>query len=281
MRNGFIFKDRHSSDFGVTVRTKSRPILPSVKENIVDLPYRDGGYDFSKANPFGREFYNDRIFTVMFNIYADNLAEMQRKLSLLSLWLCGEGELIFDDMPFSKWRGKVSDEVIYMPEHSGRKAVMEVSFRAEPFCKCIFNTDGPTLEMPFMLGANIPVDISCLFKFNISGSGDISVYNFGDRPVRPIVKLGASARNVTLSMNGKLLAFMSNGQTTIDFEKQNVKNTSGNILVSGEFFEFPSGRNKLHIVNSNSQNMTAEISYTPYFMYGEHFDDLEWGDGNA
>ena len=34
MRNGFIFKDRHSSDFGVTVRTKSRPILPSVKENI-------------------------------------------------------------------------------------------------------------------------------------------------------------------------------------------------------------------------------------------------------
>ena len=132
-----------------------------------------------------------------------------------------------------------------------------------------------------MLGANIPIDISCLFKFNISGSGDISVYNFGDRPVRPIVKLGASARNVTLSMNGKSLAFMSNGQTTIDFEKQNVKNTSGNILVSGEFFEFPSGRNKLHIVNSNSQNMTAEISYTPYFMYGEHFDDLEWGDGNA
>ena len=56
MRNGFIFKDRHSSDFGVTVRTKSRPILPSVKENIVDLPYRDGVYDFSKANPFGREF---------------------------------------------------------------------------------------------------------------------------------------------------------------------------------------------------------------------------------
>ena len=37
----------------------------------------------------------------------------------------------------------MSDEVIYMPEHSGRKAVMEVSFRAEPFCKCIFDTEGP------------------------------------------------------------------------------------------------------------------------------------------
>ncbi len=36
-----------------------------------------------------------------------------------------------------KMAGKVSEEVIYMPEHSGRKAVMEVSFRAEPFCKCI------------------------------------------------------------------------------------------------------------------------------------------------
>ena len=48
MRNGFIFKDRHSSDFDVTVRTKSRPILPSVKENIVDLPYRDGVYEYSR-----------------------------------------------------------------------------------------------------------------------------------------------------------------------------------------------------------------------------------------
>ncbi len=77
----------------------------------------------------------------------------------------------------------MSDEVIYMPEHSGRKAVMEVSFRAEPFCKVYFNTDYPKLLKCLLLGANIPIDISCLFKFNISGSGDISVYNFGDRPV--------------------------------------------------------------------------------------------------
>lgn len=71
---------------------------------------------------------------------------------------------------------------------------MEVSFRANRFVNVFLMTEGPALEMPFMLDANIPIDISCLFKFNISGSGDISVYNFGDRPVRPIVKLGASAR---------------------------------------------------------------------------------------
>lgn len=281
MRNGFTFKDRHSSEFGVTVRTKSRPILPSVKENIVDLPYRDGGYDFSKANPFGREFYNDRIFTVTLNIYADNLAAMQRKLTVLSLWLSGEGELIFDDMPFSKWSGKVADEVIYMPEHSGRKAVMEVSFRLEPFCKCIFDTDGPTLQMPLEISGNIPINITDWFEFDVSRSGNIGVYNFGDRPIRPIIKLGESARNVTLSMNNKSLTFTSNGKTEIDFEKQNVVDTSGNVLVSGVFFEFPSGRNILHIENSDSQNMKVEISYTPYFMYGEHFDDLKWGNENA
>lgn len=102
----------------------------------------------------------------------------------------------------------------------------------------------------FYVRCKYTCDISCLFKFNISGSGDISVYNFGDRPVRPIVKLGASARNVTLSMTANCLRLCQTVMTTIDFEKQNVKNTSGNILVSGEFFEFPSGRNKLHIVNS-------------------------------
>lgn len=281
MRNGFTFKDRHSSEFGVTVRTKSRPILPSVKENVVDLPYRDGGYDFSKANPFGREFYNDRIFTVVLNIYADNLSAMQRKLSLLSLWLSGEGELIFDDMPISKWIGKVSDEVIYMPEHSGRKAVMEVSFRLEPFSKCIFGTDGPSLEMPLSISENIPINITEWFEFDVFESGDISVYNFGDRPIRPIVKLSEGAKTVMLSMNNKSLTFTSNGKTEIDFAKQKVIDTSGNIFVSGEFFEFPAGRNILHIENSNSQNMKVEILYAPYFVYGEHFEDLKWGDENA
>ena len=56
----------------------------------------------------------------------------------------------------------MSDEVIYMPEFSGRKAVMEVSFRAEPFCKVYFTPYGRSdfWKCLFMLGANIPIDIS-------------------------------------------------------------------------------------------------------------------------
>lgn len=281
MRNGFMFKNRHSSELGVTVRTKSRPVLPSVKESITDLPCRDGGYDFSRANPFGREFYNDRIITVSLVLLDGDIYQMQKKLTELSMWLSGEGELIFDDMPFVAWYGKVSDEIIYMPEHSGRKAAMEVSFRVRPFGACVFDTDGPTIGLPLELNSNIPIDISAGYKTTIKGVGTVNVYNFGDRPIRPVITLGKNAREAVLSLGDKSLSFVTIGETEIDFEKQSVKNADGYVPMTGDFFEFASGDNLLKITNSLTKAMTVEISFKPCFMYGEHFDDLEWGDGDA
>ena len=56
MRNGFIFKNKHSNDFGVTVQTQSRPIKPEMKIQTYDSPYIDGEYDFSTANAYNVNF---------------------------------------------------------------------------------------------------------------------------------------------------------------------------------------------------------------------------------
>lgn len=281
MRNGFTFNGRHSSEFEVTVKTKSRPLRPSVKEINIDMPCRDGVYDFSEANPYGREFFNERIFIMVISVYADNLNKMQNKLSAISLWLTGKGELIFDDIPLVKWYGRIFDEIMYMPEHNGRKTVIEVSFRAEPFGFGVFDTDGPTLGTEIELDTNIPMQISDFMSFTVKGKGDLNVINFGDRPIRPVIEITGQARGIVLGMGDKSLSFNADGDVSVDFEKQNVTGENGSIKVLGDFFEFPAGNSVLHIENSNTSNLTVQLSYVPQFMYSVHFDDVEWSVNNA
>ena len=221
MRNGFTFKDRHSSEFGVTVRTKSRPITAGLKSFTADLPYRDGEYDFSAANPQGRAHYAKRIFVMSLSLRADNLGALQGKISKLALWLTGSGKLIFDDLPLVVWNGTVTDEIVYMPEHGGTKAEVEVSFSAEPFGEGIFGTEGPLIGHPLPIGSDIPLSTDCAYTYTVNSSGNICVVNFGDMPVSPVIKITGNTGNITLSLGEKTLSFSAVGESvTVDFARQ-------------------------------------------------------------
>lgn len=281
MRNGFTFNNRHSSEFGVTVKTKSRPIIPSAKSFSVNLPYRDGEYDFSEANPQGRTHYNNRVFNITIGVTADNLHELQNKIGKLSKWLCGKGDLIFDDIPLIVWRGKIADEIIYMPEHGGKSAAIDVAFSAEPFGKNLFGTEGPRLGDPVPLDSDIPLSMGEFYTHTITGSGEINIVNFGDRPARPVLLAEGNVKNMTLSLGEKTLSFTASASVTIDFDKQLVTDKNGTVRVSGEFFEFGVGANKLTVTNSNSSEIKISAVYVPEFMYTADYKDIEWGDGDA
>lgn len=282
MRNGFKFNDRHSSEFDVTVKTKSRPIRPEAKSFTMDLPCRDGEYDFSLSNPFGREYFYDRTFIVTLNLYAENLMKMQDKLTEISLWLTGRGKLIFDDIPFVVWQGKITDEIIYMPEHDGRKTVLEVSFRVKPFGTCIFGTEGPILDTSLIcLDDKIPIGFDELYTLSAANGQNVRILNFGDRPVRPVIGITGGAANMTLTMNDKKLTFSADGNAVVDCEKQTVTNSEGSVSVSGEFPELAPGENILYIGNSNSNTLTLEISFVPQYMYSADPRRTDWGVGNA
>lgn len=280
MRNGFTFKGRHSSEFGVTVKTKSRPLRPSVKTSLADLPCRDGVYDFSEANALGRECFNERTFVIEIAVMADDIYQMQDKLSALSLWLCGGGELIFDDMPLVKWVCKVSDEIIYMPERGGRKSVIEASMRAKPFGIAIFDSDGPEIGIDITLGTNIPIGLADMHTYSFSGSKNMTVVNWGDRPARPVMSISGASGNVSLSLGDKKLSFTCDGNVTVDFDKQSVTDSAGNYLaVSGGFFEFPPGGSMLKA--SGSGNIKAHMVFNPEFMYNLNIDFVDWGNEYA
>ncbi|MGN0107230.1 MAG: phage tail domain-containing protein [Hominilimicola sp.] len=282
MRNGFKFKDHHSSEFDVTVRTKSRPIRPEAKNFTVDLPCRDGEYDFSLSNPDGREHFYERTFVVTLSLYAQSLTKMQRKLMELSRWLTGRGNLIFDDIPLVVWHGKITDEIIYMPEHDGRKAVLEVSFRVKPFGSCTFGTDGPLLDTDAVyLDDTIPIDFDELYIFSAANGQSRHIVNFGERPISPVISITGNASAMTLRMNGRTLDFNADGDAVVDCEKQTVTNAKGNVMVSGAFPELLPGDNVLYIGNSNSDTLNFSISFTPQFMYGVNLNDTDWSVGYA
>ena len=282
MRNGFTFKDRHSSEFGVTVKTKSRPIIAGAKSFTLDLPYRDGEYDFSMSNPHGREHYRQRTFILSLGMTADNLAALTRKISKLSLWLTGSGELIFDDLPLVKWSGKVVDEIVYMPEHGGTKAEVEVSIAAEPLARGLFGTEGPLLRHPLPLGSQIPLSTDCLFTYTVNGESKLCIVNFGDMPVSPVITIEGQAGDITMSLGEKSLSFSKGSKSTVvDFERQTVKAGNETIGVKGEFFELPAGVNYLTVTNSASGDITVTVEFKTRHMYDADYSDIDWGDALA
>lgn len=265
----------------MTVRTKSRPIIPSVKSFTLDLPYRDGEYDFSASNPQDREHYMNRVFIMMLTAAADNLTALQSKISKLSLWLSGSGDLIFDDIPLIVWHARISDEIIYMPEHGGKTAMLEVSFSASPFGKNIFGTEGPVLDTEMPLDSLIPLSLEEKYICTVTGSGEMCIINFGDRPARPVIKIAGNAGKVTLTLGDKSLSFTAGGSASVNFEKQTVTNAGGSVKVSGEFFELKEGANVLKITNSNSSKLTVTAVFTPEYMYSADYSEIDWGEGNA
>ena len=70
---------------------------------MFESPVMDGTYDFSAANSYGRAFYKNRVFVISMLIFADNICLLQEKLSEISLWLSGDGVLVFDDMESVEW----------------------------------------------------------------------------------------------------------------------------------------------------------------------------------
>ena len=284
MKQGFTFKNRHSSEFGVVVKTKTRPLLPEVKTYISEAPLMDGGYDFTSANPFGREFYNDRMMEPTLQITADNLEELERKAAKIAAWLRGSGDLIFDSAHGVKWTGRFVSETAFVPEHRGKTAVVSAVFRAKPIGKATFDTiDGILLGNAVSLDSDLPLDLSEHFETSLTqGKSIVRFVNIGDFYVRPVFEFG-DTNNITLSHgDSKIMLEDISGGAIIDLERCVVTDLSGRSIMNklqGNFFELPPGVSELGIYVTTPCSL--KIRYAPQTIYDFDFTDIDWGDGNA
>lgn len=274
MRTGFIFNGKHTKEFeGVTVKTKDRPLFPSVKEQVFSSDDMDGEYDFSDIG--GHEYYNTRTFQIEFAVAADNLPELQRKLSQLSLWFKGRGTLIFDDIPFVKWNARVVDSVSYMPEHGGKKALLTVSYKAQPFSELIFDTlNGPCLDSEIELDTPIPIMTSAYYMFAEAGTYK-NVPNVGDVSVKPIITVTGARGTTKIAVNGTEISVNYSGDYIIDCEKEQVYNSSINLMkqTTGSFFELQPGTDNVITLSGTA---AIQINYTPKYLYSVDLENMKW-----
>lgn len=285
MKTGYKFKGKHSSEFGITMKTASRPIHPEVKSYKYETPLMDGSYDFSASNPYGREFYQNRIFTLSLQIHAENIFELQKKISSISIWHRGSGELIFDDMPAVIWEATVLNSIDYAPERSGHKAILTVSFEVKPFSKAMFSTlNGPEIGYGIAIDSAVPLDMPMHMTFN---TNTFTVKNIGSWYIRPVITLSSESYTfdiMTLSCGEKKISLKNIGSgintIVLDMKRQTVTDGSGKSLMkyfSGEFFEIPPGECEITAA-ANFTGFKVTVDYIPEFMYDFYAD---WSEDDA
>lgn len=295
MLTGFSFKGTHSRDMPVVMATKTRPILPEMKRVTMEADAADGVIDSSAANELGRPLYNERIFTINMLVKAKDIYELQRKLSKISVWLCGSGELIFDDMPAVVWDASVISGVDYAPEREGRKAILSVSFNVKPFSRAVCSAENITIGTRIPIGSKIPIGLrrSMTHTFNAADITDDNKYqytfnlvNIGSAHTKPVITISGIAGNmagisteILLEVNSKPLSVSLSlnrpdmgGTLIVDMEKSMVTlNRNALAPDSGYLSELKPGENVITVSISNADTVTADsvsVSYVPRFLYG-------------
>lgn len=276
MRAGFTFREQHSNSFeGVVVKTNDRPIRPETKEEKFNPTNGDGERSFARANPYGHEFYESKIYQMEMDITASGLSNLQSKITKLSRWIMGSGILIFDDTPLVKWIARIVDTVQYMPEHGGTHAKFIVKYKVKPFAELVFSTtEGPCLYDELELDSDIPLDLGEYFTFE--GAGTHTVKNIGDMPVRPVITIENATKPVSISVNGIVLTVPKTAE--IDCENYTVKDMSGNSLmtqITGDFFELAEGDNVMTVTcDEDDEDITIEVEYEPRYIHNVDTNDM-------
>ena len=275
MQTGFYYKGIHTSAAGVCVATKSRPILPQIKRIEFETSAGDGMIDLSSWNELKRPLYNERIFTINMQITAENLFMLQNKLAAIASWLNGSGELMFDDCPGVIWEASVIDEIGYVPERKGKKAILSVNFNVKPFSAAPFTADkGPRLGDPVMLSYKIPIGLPKTLVFEKTAENNTFVVkNIGTAYTKPIITINGESSETgtyysTITINGRSISLeaLQNGLTVIDMESGRTTRNGTPISPSdGSLLELVPGDNEMTV--STFDGAKIAVSYTPRFIY--------------
>lgn len=93
MRNGFTFKNIHSSKFNICFSTDSRTLMPQLRRNTLTIGGRSGTYDYSHS------VYEERTESLTCYFIKRDFPSTNEQSRQIAQWLSGTGPLIFDDEP--------------------------------------------------------------------------------------------------------------------------------------------------------------------------------------
>lgn len=221
---GLIFNGRHSSEFGLIMRSKDRTVLPSVREDYEYLPKRNGSIHFFHG-------IDDRFIEVEFCFVEKNMPSLREKVRKIAGWLftTSKEKLIFDDEPDKYYMAKVGnqislDQFIYT-------GTFTVIFRCEPFAY---------VDKTLVVTSPCTLHVDGTYETDISIAGVVERYS---------IDIGgeyqANEKDVSIQLNRKRIALKNDVDVfLIDTEKMRVVNGNNENMFSsieGDLDEF-----KLH-----------------------------------
>lgn len=190
---GLTFNGRHSSEFGLVMFSRNRPILPEPKIVAEDLPGVDGEYDFSAVNPDGEVKYKPRMQDIDFTLKERNPTRLRVKANQIAAWLaCGEQILIFDDEPDKFYLAMVANKLDLDNQILSIKK-FTVHFKCRPV-KYGINFEGNNVWDTF----NFEEDALQESEFDVAGNKTVQIINMG-RVVRPTINVNA---NMSITIDG-------------------------------------------------------------------------------
>jgi phage-related protein len=266
---GLTYRGKHSlRDFGMQTKITDLPITPPKKTDYEeDIPYRDGSIDFSESG--GRVFYNDKTIEVEFYLICNDTAQRNKTIEQFVTWINGgKGELILDDMPFTKWIASpiTVEDMTIMLQRAGKTVV---AFRCEPFNQFLYDTQGIPLGADIPLGTEIEIGWPINHIYEIAnGTNTFKLNNAGNAAVRPKIVFSGNFTSVSFTCGGNTIKYNhKTTQFTIDCELFSCfeGNTNTSEYSNGDYVEIGQGENEITIQSNGTG--TVEIIYNPLFYY--------------
>ena len=270
MMYGFTYRGKHSSEFGLLMNTKDRPVMPPMRKEKATAMYRDGDVDYSNSG--GRIYYDDRIVKLTLTVIKPELRQTHDTVSKIVSWLSGwYDELIFDDMPYTVWLARPED-LGSIEASLHRIGKFTVQFRCKPFNRDIVGF-GFEVGSIIPVGTEIPINYrsNTAISFSIGTEVEYNFNNVGDAPTHPIISIVADSHisNIQIRLNGCILTY-DKSFSEISFDCSSWRAMSGGIevtsAVSGDYPELIPGENKIAITADNSGKIT--IDGYPQYLYG-------------
>ncbi len=125
MYSGFSFNGKHSSEFGLYLKTINRPLLPDLRKREIIVPGRDGVYDFEGNT------YENKLIELQCTIIKNKMTDLRQQARVIAGWLKNKGELRFDDEPDKYYVGRIYSSVPL--ENIVGTGIFTLTFDCEPF----------------------------------------------------------------------------------------------------------------------------------------------------
>ncbi|GHU53984.1 hypothetical protein AGMMS49975_13560 [Clostridia bacterium] len=238
---GFTYNNVHCSEFGIIARSVDLSVLPEVKNNTLDIPQRDGSYVFTGVSD--RLYYKDAQIQILCQFQADNMQQLQEKVSRIGVWLSRPSELRIDSLPNVHWNARVFGGFHFAPILSGTAASITVTFEIPPFSLAdevsVITVESNSSVDSYNNGYLTPCIIAAENGSNLSAN--VAETSFA-----------VSGSFQTLQINSDLFTVTKNGEKAI-------------AIFSGKFPIIPTG----NFTIQNNSDVPITVRFIKRFFYGE------------